>query len=130
MVMSLVHLCHSPVLSDDAASAVFINSAHTKGTRFYKSIEPECKCILLVRDPLSIVISRTFGKDGFRQSVAPDLTDTEYFNKNLQIVKRFYERNLASKFDLICKYELFVEKGKDELKKSLLYSTWSILMRN
>ena len=120
MVMNLVHLCHSPILSDDAASAIFINSAHTKGTRFYRSIEPECKCILLVRDPLSIVISRTFRKEKFRQSIASDHTDSEFFNKNLEVVKRWYERNLASEFDLICKYESFVEDGKNELNKILI----------
>lgn len=119
MVMNLVHLCHSPILSDETASSVFVNSAHTKGTRFYRSIDSECICILLIRDPLNITISRTFRKKKFKQSIAPQQNDIEYFNKNLNIVKRWYERNMTAEFDLKCKYESFVENGKNELYRIL-----------
>jgi hypothetical protein len=49
------------------------------------------RTVLLVRDPLEIVLSRTFRKPKWRKRSAPTDTDAEYVNKNIRFVKKFFD---------------------------------------
>lgn len=111
---------------EDALQRSLIHSGHT----FSVSPEPDRDArfqrVLLVRDPLSIVMSRTFRKERFRARIAPGATDREYLGKNIRIVNRFYSRATRRGVSATVCYEDLVEQPEATVMRLLDTLHWPV----
>lgn len=98
-----VHLLHSPTLYLEDTSAYLINSAHS--FNMADAFASTSGRALLVRDPVDIVLSRTFRKSAHRARVAPGESDQDYLQRNIAFVIRFFTRALQREFDTVVYYE-------------------------
>lgn len=125
-LIEAVSLLHADRSVDDALVRPLIHSGHT----FSVSPEPDedgrFQRVLLVRDPLSIVLSRTFRKDRFRARIAPGATDCEYLGRNLRIVSRFYMRALRRGVSATVYYEDLVEQPEATVAQLLDALDWAV----
>lgn len=115
LMMNIIHLSHLKTDEELQFDSIIVNSAHTLGTEFYRKCDDTCMCIMLIRDPYYIVVSRTFRKDSYREYFAPDANDEEYLEHNIFRVKRWYERHFQEYFDGTTKYEDFILNVEDAL---------------
>jgi Sulfotransferase family len=114
-----VYALHSRKLRSDVTHGAFINSAHHANISLFSSLTPGARIILLVRDPVDIVISRTFRKQEYRAKVAPNSTDMDYLQKNCELVNRFYNTALKRKVDAVVRYEDLLQDTGPVLRKIL-----------
>ena len=100
-----IHLAHSPRLDPAVERAVLINSAHGSGWRIAQAHGAPVKRILLIRDPLQIVLSRTLRKPDHKKIVARDFSDEAFLETNIEFVRSFFDRAAANPCDLCVRYE-------------------------
>lgn len=100
-----VHLAHAPQGPDTPPDTRLVNSAHGSGWRLARACGDTARRVLLVRDPLDIVVSRTFRKPAYRARVAPGVSDEEYLATNVSFVQRFFQQAAANPHDLLVRYE-------------------------
>ena len=107
LLINAIHLGHLPEFNRSNVFSKIINTGHFSGRvlKFIQESDPDCKCILLVRDPIDIVISRTFRKDEHKQLISPKSSSDEYLLDNIKIVKNWYKNNLKQSFDYKLRYE-------------------------
>lgn len=110
-LVNAVHLGHLPNFDPSNVISKIINTGHFSGRmlKFIRESDPNSKSIILIRDPVDIVISRTFRKDEHKQLVAPNSTPDEYLRKNINIVKNWYNINLKQSFDYEVRYEDLIQ---------------------
>lgn len=82
-----------------------VNTTHSTSMLTILMKAKGVKSIFLVRDPVEIVLSRTYRKSEYRMSIAPTATDCEYLYQNIEFVERVYRSALNREFDLLVKYE-------------------------
>jgi Sulfotransferase family len=111
-----VYALHSRKLGSQLIRGSFINSAHHSNISLFSSLTPGSKIMLLVRDPVDIVMSRTFRKQEYRDRVAPGIDDLDYLQKNCDLVNRFYAMAFKQKVDLIIKYEELLQDTEGVLR--------------
>lgn len=117
MFLDAVYLLHSGAIHADSLTAVVSNSAHLADHEKISSYSKSKVAVLLLRDPVEVVISRTFRKDEYRSDVAPSLTEKEYLERNCVYVERFYEKLDFDSFDMVVKYEEFLQSPRLNLAK-------------
>jgi len=113
--MDCVHLAHVPREKGSLVDSKLINSAHLSGWIMSKLMQPPKARVLLLRNPVDIVISRTFRKDDYRKFTLPGGTDDEYLNRNIDFVNAFYRKAAESDADHVVKYEDLRASGVDTL---------------
>lgn len=116
MFLDSVYVLHSGGIYADSLSAVISNSAHLAN---HESISKYSRCkkiVLLLRNPVDIVMSRTFRKDDYKSDIAPSLSDKEYLESNCLYLERFYNNLNFESFDKVVRYEEFVASPKENLK--------------
>jgi len=116
-LVNAVHLGHLPNFNSSNAISKIINTGHFSGRmlKFIRESDPNSKCIILIRDPMDIVISRTFRKDEHKQLIAPNSTRDEYLWKNINMVKNWYKNNLKQSFDFEVRYEDLIQDPESSL---------------
>lgn len=82
---------------------VLINSAHSWGPS--DLMGGRLAPVLLVRDPIDVVMSRTFRKPKLRRHVTPEATDLQYLEQNIAMVAKFYGSALRRNPQHLIRYE-------------------------
>lgn len=113
--LDCVHLAHVPVPKPGLAGARLINSAHLSGWIMSRAMAPPRTRVLLLRDPVDIVVSRTYRKDVYRKFSLPDASDDEYLARNIEFVNTFFRKAAAEHADHVVKYEALRQDGEATL---------------
>lgn len=99
-----------------AASA--INTAHKANPMAMARHDHSARLVLLVRDPLEIVISRTFRKPRYRvTSGHADTSDADYMQVNIQLIRNFFTRINRKAFDTELRYESLIDEPMATLQQ-------------
>lgn len=88
-IVDAVHQVHAQGIRPVGATDILINSAHSWSPATL--LGRPARCVLLIRDPLDTVLSRTFRKPEWKERVAPSTTDAEYLETNIAFVLKFFE---------------------------------------
>ncbi len=94
-------------------SDILINSAHSWGP--HDAMGASAAAVLLVRDPIDVVASRTFRKPRLRRYLTPDASDSEYLDRNIAYVDKFYRSALRRKPAHVIRYEDFTSQPVETL---------------
>lgn len=105
IALNIIHLLHLPEINLNSLYKPLVNSSHMAGWRASDLYDGNKLNILLLRDPVDIVLSRTFRKQSYKSYIAPDESDDEYFLRNVDFVKKFYQAARSRHYDFIVKYE-------------------------
>lgn len=105
ILLDFFHLISSDLSLDDMLSCSFINTAHVNGWRLSAWMPQQKTIILLVRNPVDVVLSRTFRKPHYRNLYFKHEDDWEYLNRNINYLKSFYSKKKPDTYDLVVKYE-------------------------
>lgn len=116
--LDAIYLLHSGSVFNDSLGAVLSNSAHLAKHQQLSEYSANKNTVLLLRNPVDVVISRTFRKDEYKKDIAPSLDDKEYLERNCVYVENFFANIDESSFDAIVKYEDFVDSPLSNLKKT------------
>lgn len=103
--LDCVHLLHADDDPAKVANACLVNSAHMSGLRMARMMDSPKWVVLLVRDPVDIVISRTFRKQDYRDFVRPSASDAEYLRTNIEFVDKFFRTMATEAVDATVRYE-------------------------
>lgn len=103
--LDCIHLAHAKFGSIAPPSARLINIAHFAGWRMIDLMGMPIKTVLLLRNPVDVVLSRTFRKPEYRDSIQSGASDRDYLDRNIGYVRRFHIRSQAHKVDLTVRYE-------------------------
>ena len=110
VAMQAIMLAH---VYQDNASVIkrsIINTAHVADIDTYTEKDIHSYKILLTRDPVDIVVSRTFRKNEYRAYLGlTDIPDSEYARQNIKKVNNYYHFALKSRHNLQCSYESMCE---------------------
>lgn len=101
--LDALHQVHMATPPPAAVDDVLINSAHSWGPGDFMGAG--ATTILLVRDPVDVVLSRTFRKPRLRRHVDPRSSDAEYLERNIAFVTKFYRSALRRKPQHRVRYE-------------------------
>lgn len=105
LMIDAMHLLHAYEVREDMRDVMLINTAHARGWRMAAHMPEPKTTIMLQRDPLDVVLSRAFRKQGLRTKQFPDLDDRTYLDQQLTYVRRFYEVRDIAKVDATVRYE-------------------------
>lgn len=93
--MEAWHLLHAMRFSQlFNLEAVVINTVHNPTLGRFSDWTVNYEACLITRNPLDIVISRTFRKDDYRNYISKSESDEEYLYRNIDLVNNFYSRAL------------------------------------
>lgn len=95
-----VHLEPSATVGD---RDVLINSAHSWNP--HDLMGDTAIAVVLIRDPLDVVASRTYRKPRLRRHVAPAANDEQYLEQNIVKVEKFYRSAMRRKPQHVIRYE-------------------------
>tara|TARA_R110002124_G_scaffold277030_3_gene448096 strand:+ start:2403 stop:3302 length:900 start_codon:yes stop_codon:yes gene_type:complete len=115
--LDVIYLLHSGGIHKDALTATLSNSAHLAKHQQMSEYSINKSTVLLLRNTVDVVISRTFRKDEYKNDVAPSLDDQQYLERNCVYVESFFSNLDETSFDAIVKYEDFVASPLSNLKK-------------
>lgn len=105
LFLDALYLVHCGEIFPDMLSAALSNSAHLANHQQLSSYSRYKKTVLLLRDPVDIVMSRTFRKDEYKNDVALGMADIDYLEKNCAYFENFYKNIDFDSFDVVVRYE-------------------------
>ena len=111
--LDALHQLHMEHPAPVEPSEVLINSAHSWGP--HDAMGASAIAVLLVRDPIDVVASRTFRKPRLRRYLTPDASDSEYLDRNIAYVEKFYRSALRRKPPHVVRYEDFTSQPVETL---------------
>ncbi|MGY1425757.1 sulfotransferase domain-containing protein [Lysobacter sp. A289] len=101
--LDALHQLHMEVPTEVADQDILINSAHSWNP--HDLMGSSALAVVLVRDPLDVVASRTFRKPKLRRHVTPMASDEQYLEQNISMVEKFYRSALRRKPEHLVRYE-------------------------
>lgn len=104
-IIDMVQLVQAGVSERALVLKPIVNTTHSTAMMKLLLSRRGVKSVFLFRDPVDIVLSRTFRKVDYRKQKAPDATDLEYLDFNIEFVRRILLTAMASEFDLCIRYE-------------------------
>jgi hypothetical protein len=110
-----LYALHSRSLGPKVVAGRFINSAHLSRVSKIADLTPGSLRVLLIRNPVDVVMSRTFRKDAYRAEVGANMDDAAYLERNCAVVDRFYLATSAEAFDARVRYEDLIAQPKATL---------------
>lgn len=116
-LVDAIYLAHLGGIRGDFLTAKISNSAHVAQHHVLSNLSANKKAVLLLRNPVNIVLSRTFRKDEYRKDVAAGLKDDEYLERNCRYVERFVQNLDFDSFELILRYEDFEAAPTENLTR-------------
>lgn len=99
-----VHVAHARADMESLQSSTLINSAHQSGWRLSQFMASPTNIVLLLRDPIDIVISRTFRKPGYRV-LFDDVENDQFLSDNIDYVTRFFDTASSATSDVVVRFE-------------------------
>ena len=114
--LDAVYLIHTGGIYKNSLCAMLSNSAHLADHEQLSRFSLNKKTVLLVRNPVDVVVSRTFRKDEYKKDIAPALDDKEYLERNCEYVEKFYKKIKNYSFDEVIRYEDFVSSPIKSLR--------------
>lgn len=106
LFLQAVGLAHLLTGTPSDGTVPLANSAHLPDLGAYARSEVAPRRVLLVRDPVEIVLSRTLRKPRFRRLLGrEDAPDGRYLAENIRHVRRFHDRAAREDYDLVVRYE-------------------------
>lgn len=116
-LIDALYLAHLGGIRSDFLTAKISNSAHIAKHHVLSNSSCGNKAVLLLRNPINIVLSRTFRKDEYRNDIAAGSKDEDYLERNCQYVERFVQNLDFDSFDLILRYEDFEAAPAENLTR-------------
>ena len=106
LFLQAVYLAHLLTGAPADRHASLANSAHLTDLAAYTRNDLGARRVLLVRDPVEIVLSRTLRKPAFRAYTGwAEADDASYLRENIRRVRRFYAGAGREDYDLQVRYE-------------------------
>lgn len=116
-LLDCLHLAHSYDGANTPLDAALINTAHAAGWAISSKMTAPKLRIVLIRDPMSTVISRTFRKPAHRNEFFSNYSDNEYLTKNIEYVQKFYRKFNPENYDIIIRFEDLRNRMADVLTR-------------
>lgn len=113
--LDALHQIHVEGSVPASETDVLINSAHSWNP--HDLMGDAAIAVLLVRDPLDVVVSRTFRKPRLRRHLAPAVGDAEYLERNVVFVEKFYRSALRRRPAYVVRYEDFLDRPSEPLAR-------------
>lgn len=110
-----LYALHSRSLGPKVIAGRFINSAHLSRVSRIADLTPGSLRVLLIRNPVDVVMSRTFRKEAYRAEVGAEMDDAAYLERNCAVVDRFYLATREEGFDARVRYEDLIAQPKAAL---------------
>lgn len=117
IALDTIYLAHVGCVHKDSLCAFVGNTAHLANHYKMSNFSINKKILLLLRNPLDVVISRTFRKDEYKEYIASGLSDRQYLKQNCIYVENFYKNLDFESFDMVIRYENFLESPRVNLEK-------------
>lgn len=114
-----LYAAHSGLSGNALMGGAFVNSAHYSKVSRVAGLVEGTHTVLLVRNPIDVVLSRTWRKQEYRDEVAPGESDSDYLERNCALVERFYAEASTEPFDLRVRYEDLVGNPRAALSDLL-----------
>ncbi|WP_299449777.1 DUF6270 domain-containing protein [uncultured Serinicoccus sp.] len=105
LLLDAVHLLQANRPVADLLDAPLINTAHIRGWHQHELMPAPKSLVLLTRDPLDVVLSRTFRKQAYRTQHFAGESDETYLRRNIDFVQKFYLRGEGTTPDASVRYE-------------------------
>jgi len=99
------NLLHTADVSQLNEFNSIINTAHSPVLSKFSLWTANYLSMLILRDPVSLVISRTFRKDEYRNYILGSKDDAEYLQENIDKTIRFYQSASNFNFDSQIRFE-------------------------
>lgn len=113
-LLDCLHLAHLEVAVGPEDTV--INSAHLSGWKLSELDARAKNAILLVRDPLNVLMSRTFRKQAYREEFGIGLDDKAYLEKNARFIHDFWDNAIFSRLIHTIRYEDMVADASTALR--------------
>ncbi|GAA4719340.1 hypothetical protein GCM10023216_04970 [Isoptericola chiayiensis] len=101
--LDAVHIAHGRRDPRQLVHTRFVNTAHNWETP--QLFHAPARTVFIARNPIDIVVSRSFRKSSYRRFIAPEMGDREYVRRNTNLVNRFYTQALQTGLDGFVRYE-------------------------
>lgn len=100
---SLLHCADSSNLYKNVP---IVNTVHKPSLQYFSAFSSAYRSCLIIRDPVDIVISRTFRKDEYRSYLNKDtVSDLDYLKDNITKTKSFFKSAINFNHEFILRYE-------------------------
>ncbi|MBS9402919.1 hypothetical protein KG088_04690 [Halomonas sp. TRM85114] len=117
--MEAYHLIHCGAASNFFCNGPIINTAHKANLQYFSEWTIHYNSCFLLRNPVDLVISRTFRKSEYKEYLHPEgISNKEYLNENIRKTERFYNSALRFPYDEKIKFEDIIENN-ERFHKSL-----------
>jgi hypothetical protein len=102
--------------------AIVVNTVHNANLGRFSDWTANFDACLIIRNPFSLVISRTFRKDEYRNYIAAGDDDFDYLKKNIKLVQKFYGEATNNRYKNEVAFEDFFDNpGKvSEVVKAMI----------
>jgi hypothetical protein len=106
LFMEAYGLLHAMNPAMGFSCTIMINTVHNPTLRHFDSLTANYRSVLLLRNPVDLVLSRTFRKDEYRSYLHPtQISDEDYLEQNIVSTEAFYQKALAHQFDGVIRFE-------------------------
>lgn len=105
LFLDKLHLLHSRSLAPELERAWLINLAHNARLDKLGELSARTRRVLLKRDLVDVVLSRTYRKQEYRQYMDASASDEAYLEAQIGYVQRFYIGAQRSSYDVVIAYE-------------------------
>lgn len=116
-LVETVVLLHGDRPIEESTECPLIHSAHSFSLSPEPGVDNRFQRVFLFRDPLDIVLSRTFRKTWYREWIAPDTSDRDYLFRNIRIVRRLHSRAFGRDASATLHYEDLVADPEQALSR-------------
>ncbi|WP_251976409.1 hypothetical protein [Salinicola avicenniae] len=98
--MEMYHLINSTSPENIFSKAIIINTAHKAKLQTFSDCTENFSSAFIVRNPVDLVMSRTFRKDEYREYLGKkDISDRDYLQENIKKTTKFYNAAFSYEYD-------------------------------
>lgn len=122
LFMEMYNLASSSTPWMIPSRGVLINTAHKAKLQFFSENTKKYRSMLICRNLVDLVISRTFRKNEFRKYIGKhEVEDWEYLEDNIKKTINFYKGALSYNFDGYLRFEDFFDPnlGHERISNSI-----------
>ena len=108
LAIDFINFFHAGTVDRDDRDLSIVNIGHLHPDAppaHLARLDRHGRFILLVRNPYEVAVSRAFRKPEFRAQIAPEMTDDEYLQRQVDGMKAFLSRAQAFQWHHVVRYE-------------------------